>query len=609
VTVAGLVRCWGYNGYGRSDVPADLGLVTQVSAGWYTSCAVTVAGLVRCWGYNGYGQTDVPADLGLVTQVSAGTFKHSCAVTVAGLVRCWGYNGDGRSDVPADLGLVTQVSAGDAHSCALTISGLVRCWGSNGSGQTAVPSSGISSPIKFMQPNFNNAGVMEGTIVGEDSLDSLVSAEFNLGEGQLFFYQWYRDGLAISGATQSTYKITENDFGAQLKVSVIKKSSNKIYFGSASRIVEFPSLFFPQPTISGLNSVGSLLTADVSESDSEVSFTYQWLRNGEVISGATASQYRVGLMDLGKDLSVSVTGLKQRFRLTTRTSSVTAISTAIPNSPCAGNIDATSTWIGTASQPSVSGNPAFGQTLKGSNGVWASGTKFCLFWIADGIIVPKASASTIKLDGSTVGKYVQFVVVGIDKSSRRVARLSNPVLITKASFTNIKSPVVKGLAKVGLKLTTSSASWGTGTSYGYQWLRDAEEIPDATASSYSPTSSDVGSNLTLRVCGSKQYFEQLCVESVPQIVSLGAISKVGQTSIRGISTNVGTTLMGSTTQWMTGVEISWQWLADGVEIRAATASSYTIARSDRGKTLSLRVTGDADGYQSVSKVVQFKKIP
>ena len=570
---------------------------------------MTVAGLVRCWGYNGYGQTDVPADLGLVTQVSAGTFKHSCAVTVAGLVRCWGYNGDGRSDVPADLGLVTQVSAGDAHSCALTISGLVRCWGSNGSGETAVPSSGISSPIKFMQPNFNNAGVMEGTIVGEDSLDSLVSAEFNLGEGQLFFYQWYRDGLAISGATQSTYKITENDFGAQLKVSVIKKSSNKIYFGSASRIVEFPSLFFPQPTISGLNSVGSLLTADVSESDSEVSFTYQWLRNGEVISGATASQYRVGLMDLGKDLSVSVTGLKQRFRLTTRTSSVTAISTAIPNSPCAGNIDATSTWIGTASQPSVSGNPAFGQTLKGSNGVWASGTKFCLFWIADGIIVPKASASTIKLDGSTVGKYVQFVVVGIDKSSRRVARLSNPVLITKASFTNIKSPVVKGLAKVGLKLTTSSASWGTGTSYGYQWLRDAEEIPDATASSYSPTSSDVGSNLTLRVCGSKQYFEQLCVESVPQIVSLGAISKVGQTSIRGISTNVGTTLMGSTTQWMTGVEISWQWLADGVEIRAATASSYTIARSDRGKTLSLRVTGDADGYQSVSKVVQFKKIP
>jgi hypothetical protein len=530
-------------------------------------------------------------------------------VTVAGLVRCWGYNGYGQTDVPADLGLVTQVSAGDAHSCALTISGLVRCWGSNGSGETAVPSSGISSPIKFMQPNFNNAGVMEGTIVGEDSLDSLVSAEFNLGEGQLFFYQWYRDGLAISGATQSTYKITENDFGAQLKVSVIKKSSNKIYFGSASRIVEFPSLFFPQPTISGLNSVGSLLTADVSESDSEVSFTYQWLRNGEVISGATASQYRVGLMDLGKDLSVSVTGLKQRFRLTTRTSSVTAISTAIPNSPCAGNIDATSTWIGTASQPSVSGNPAFGQTLKGSNGVWASGTKFCLFWIADGIIVPKASASTIKLDGSTVGKYVQFVVVGIDKSSRRVARLSNPVLITKASFTNIKSPVVKGLAKVGLKLTTSSASWGTGTSYGYQWLRDAEEIPDATASSYSPTSSDVGSNLTLRVCGSKQYFEQLCVESVPQIVSLGAISKVGQTSIRGISTNVGTTLMGSTTQWMTGVEISWQWLADGVEIRAATASSYTIARSDRGKTLSLRVTGDADGYQSVSKVVQFKKIP
>ena len=36
----GEVQCWGYNRYGQSDVPEDLGEAVKVSAGWGHSCAL-----------------------------------------------------------------------------------------------------------------------------------------------------------------------------------------------------------------------------------------------------------------------------------------------------------------------------------------------------------------------------------------------------------------------------------------------------------------------------------------------------------------------------------------------------------------------------------------
>ncbi len=686
VTVAGLVRCWGRNQEGQSTLPSNLGMVTQISAGLYHSCAVTVAGLVRCWGYDNYGQRTVPSDLGLVTQISAGLY-HTCAVTVAGLVRCWGDNGAGQTTVPSDLGLVTQVSAGGAHTCAVTVAGLVRCWGDNGAGQITVSSGATASQISaggahtcavtvaglircwgydgygqittkpfwvsqvtqvsagihhtcavaggyvscwgdntegqtkvpsreafdvaimFKQPKVTVLGVIEGAITGAASLGSRVAAEFVLDSSKQFSYQWFRDGLAISGSTQSSYVITGEDFGSVLTVELFNQDASGVSFGMASKTVAYPSLDFAEPSILGVNSVGKILVAAVDVSDAGVSYSYQWLRNGQPIPGANSPNYSVGLSDLDQDLSVSVSGIKDQYSPTSRTSKSSRALSFIANPSCVANIDDPSAWRGTPSQPSISGSPVFGQTLKGVSGAWTSGTKFCVFWIADGVVVPKATSLTYKLQGSDVGKKLQLVVVGTDKNSKRVARISEPLLVAKANFTSVKTPIVKGAARVGVKSTASLSSWGTGTIYSYQWLRDSEEIPGATTSSYTPTVADVASNLSLKVCGSKPFFESLCLVSSPQTVIPGLISKVGQVSIGGTSTNIGATLLGKTTQWMPGIELSWQWLADGVAISGATANTYTIRTVDRGKSISLRVTGDALGYQSISKITAAKKIP
>lgn len=93
------------------DVPVG-GVAIQVVAGTYHSCALLEGGAVRCWGFGGdgqlgYGNTasigddeypfqagDVDVG-GVVTQLTAGSF-HTCALLETGAVRCWGKRDHGQ---------------------------------------------------------------------------------------------------------------------------------------------------------------------------------------------------------------------------------------------------------------------------------------------------------------------------------------------------------------------------------------------------------------------------------------------------------------------------------------------------------------------------------
>ncbi|MBI2379068.1 MAG: hypothetical protein HYV07_34050 [Deltaproteobacteria bacterium] len=134
-------------------------LMTQISAGELSACAVYREGELRCWGSNRYHKLGLdladdyltvaapaPVELAGAKRVSIGS-EHACAIAGANdSVWCWGENQDGqlatgsmgkrqKPEEARGLTGVVELESGALHSCARFADGSVSCWGYNSSGQ------------------------------------------------------------------------------------------------------------------------------------------------------------------------------------------------------------------------------------------------------------------------------------------------------------------------------------------------------------------------------------------------------------------------------------------------------------------------------------------
>lgn len=79
-----------------------------------------------------------------------------------------------------------------------------------------------------------------------------------------------------------------------------------------------------KPVIEGTAKVGRKLTADAGDwKPGKVKLTYQWLRDGEKIDGATKAGYKLKKADKGAKITVKVKGAKTGFASVTKTSKAT----------------------------------------------------------------------------------------------------------------------------------------------------------------------------------------------------------------------------------------------------------------------------------------------
>ena len=128
--------------------------------------------------------------------------------------------------------------------------------------------------------------------------------------GVSFDYQWLRDGIAISGASGSSYQIRSVDAGKQITVRL---TGRKTGFNSVTKTSSAVTPTWPTGArlveITGSPVLGEMLIASKSDLVASSDAGYQWLRSGVSIPGATAANYELVPEDVGSTLTVTLTGV------------------------------------------------------------------------------------------------------------------------------------------------------------------------------------------------------------------------------------------------------------------------------------------------------------
>ncbi len=146
--------------------------------------------------------------------------------------------------------------------------------------------------------------------------------------GVTFTYQWKRSGVAIAGEVNATYLVAAKDLGSAITVTAFGSKPGYLTASATSLptagIAPATLKLTPAPVILGKAKLNKKLTAKPGVWESGVALTFQWKRAGIAIKGATKALYKVAKADVGKALTVLVTGSKVDYATVTVSSKPTA---------------------------------------------------------------------------------------------------------------------------------------------------------------------------------------------------------------------------------------------------------------------------------------------
>ena len=507
----------------------------------------------------------------------------------------------------------------------------VRVTFTDNAGKEKTLTSAATAPVKPAQSNEPATGLptIDGTAqVGETlTADTSNISDADGLDNATFGYQWLAADAEIPGAANSTHTLADADEGKAIKVRVsfTDDADNEETLTSAATSAVAARTNTPAtgaPTISGTVQVGETLTADVSGIADEdglanTGFGYQWLADDEDIAGATGSTYT--LLDADEDYTIKVrvsfTDDAGNEEMLTSTAT-DAVAAAVPTEP-----------------------PAKPRTLRATE---VSHDKVTLTWRdpqddtitgymilrRDKDIHEEGTFETVEANTGTAD--TTYTDTSVDPEKRYVYRIKainafdeselsswvrayTPAAPATENTPASGEPTISGTAQVGEALTADVSGIADedgldNAAFTYQWLADDVEKTGATNATYTLADAEEGQAIQVRVSFTDDAgnTETLTSTATAAVAAKPNSPATGAPSITGTA-QVGETLEADTSgindeDGLDSATFSYQWLADDAAIAGATGLTYTLAETDEGKAIKVRVsfTDDAGNEETLT---------
>ena len=221
-----------------------------------------------------------------------------------------------------------------------------------------------------------------------------------------FAYAWQANGTAIAKATKRTYTLTTADTGKAVRAVVtitragftpVTRSSASTTVGTAGALVATTLPTFTG-TVDGTAKARTTITVSAPKFAVAAALTYTWLRDGEVIRGATASSFVTSPSDAGTSISATVMAKAQGYD-----------ATAFEMAPVQVVEGAAAT---ATTRPVITGKVAECSTLTASSGRWnVDGLTFSYQWMTGATPIAGATAPTFAVPNSLYAGTKLSVVV------------------------------------------------------------------------------------------------------------------------------------------------------------------------------------------------------
>ena len=320
-----------------------------------------------------------------------------------------------------------------------------------------------------------------GVVLG-DAVGFRVTAT---GDGPLS-YQWQKDGVNMAGATGDAISIpvVRAADAASYRV-VVSNPVSAVTSSQAVLDILGEPLIVTHP-VGGAVPKGSPVTMNVTATGA-APLSYQWYRDGTVISGATTPSYSIASAQLSDDGLYTVRVSNSAGKTVSNPANVVVtekpVITADPVTPIVPNSPANSP---------VKTNSTFELS------VTATGKEPLTYqWYKNGTLVPGETAKTFQTVTAQEADSGSYHVVVSNEWGTATSQAAAVVVATPVKITQNPGG---GLVSDGGSHTFTVAATGTAP-LAYQWLKNGTAIPGATGSSYQITgaqAADVG-NYSVRV--------------------------------------------------------------------------------------------------------------